>query len=142
MKPPIYSLMYLAGPYSHSYAKIKDDRLHAHIDAAHYLNIVFNIFTIEPIATSVMTERRYGIGSGYDYWQAKDRRYIDASEGVIVLCMEGVDQSVGTNDEIFYARRIGKPIYYFDSKYHVFISEKTAVELYNVRIEGKEYVSK
>lgn len=46
----------------------------------------------------------------YDFWQARDRHFIECCSEVWVLTMPGWKDSIGVTDEINYALEIGKQV--------------------------------
>lgn len=108
-KPAVY---YLASPYSSNSAYVREERyLKALFAGAELIEKGFCL--IEPIGMSHHTSKVGGTPTGYDYWKTRDRAFIDHSDGVIVLMIDGWFESVGVTDEIHYAFEQGKEVYMY-----------------------------
>jgi hypothetical protein len=104
---------YFASPYSDPDPLVKETRYLQTIQASSEL-VKKGFILIEPIAMSHHQAQRFGLPTGYDFWKTRDRKFIEISNGVIVLMLDGWKQSKGVQDEIAYARLMHKPIYYLD----------------------------
>lgn len=106
-------LYYLASPYSSNDPYIRERR---------YLDVLkigadlttLGLVLIEPIAMSHHQAQRFNLPTGYDFWQHRDRRFIDLCCAVIICTLDGWQESVGVRDEIAYAHAQGKPVYYLN----------------------------
>jgi nucleoside 2-deoxyribosyltransferase len=103
-------LYYLASPYSHENAEIREERYRLVNEYAAFL-ARNGISVIEPI---VMGHPKVGLGVGtsFEYWKKTDELYISRCDGVIVLMLDGWEKSIGVNAEIAYAMKLGKPVFY------------------------------
>ena len=103
-------MIYLAAPYTSDDPTVRQQRFEANCQAAaeliHRGKIVFS-----PIA---MTHNlcRYGLPLNWEFWQQIDRRFLDLCDEVVVLMLDGWQQSVGVQAEIAIARELGKPVTY------------------------------
>ena len=103
---------YLACPYSHPYAEIREQRFEAVNKVAAKLmkegRIIFSpISHTHPIA-------QYGLPKEWEFWRKYDRRFISLCEKVVVLMLGGWKESVGVQAEIKLAKLLGKPIEYME----------------------------
>lgn len=100
-------MIYIASPYSHRSADVREQRFLAaeRYTAAQTLNgrCVFS-----PIVHGHAMAQRHALPQELDFWLRVDEQFIQASEGVIVLCLDGWKESHGVQHEIAYAKMIGK----------------------------------
>lgn len=101
--------IYLASPYSHPSPCVRINRWNAVCRAAGELmnagNIVFS-----PIAHSHPIAVQCDLPTGWDFWHAFDRAFIEWADAVVVLQLPGWENSVGIKAEIEIAAEIGKPV--------------------------------
>ena len=103
-------LYYFASPYSSENSFVRQIRYEATIYAASELTkIGFRL--LEPIAMCHEQSNRHQMPSGYQFWQSRDRGFIDICDAVIVLQLEGWKESEGVSDEIQYAKSLGKEVH-------------------------------
>jgi len=105
-------MIYLASPYTHPDPAVREARYQAACRAAAELmrrgKIVF-----APIAHSHGITQ-CGLPSDWTYWQACDRKHLENCDEVVVLMLEGWEESVGVHAEIRIARELGKPVSYLE----------------------------
>lgn len=104
---------YLACPYSHPEAHIRERRFQAVNKVAARLmkegRIIFSpISHTHPIAL-------YGLPKGWEFWREYDLVFIQQCEKVIVLMLDGWKKSIGVQSEIRIAKSLGKPIEYMEA---------------------------
>lgn len=105
---------YLVSPFTHANPKIEKRRyleqqkVHAYLIKKYGLNI------IAPIESCYHLHARFSLSGGYSFWKKRDRKFIKLSDGLIVCNMEGLEKSVGCQDEIKYAKLLKKEIHYID----------------------------
>jgi nucleoside 2-deoxyribosyltransferase len=101
---------YVASPYT------KHPRgIHAaHVEAvkAAAICIKAGIPVYSPIAHSHLIAAYADIPLEYEHWRDLDEAMIEASNGLIVVEMDGWRESVGINAEIQFAKALGKPVLY------------------------------
>lgn len=105
------SFTYLAGPYHHTDATVRHQRLIAHCRAAAYLmkkgEVVFS-----PIAHShPIDEVMYG-ASNHAFWMRQDLPMLALANKLVVLTLDGWKGSRGTTQEIARAEKLKKVIEY------------------------------
>lgn len=103
-------MIYLASPYSHPEAEVRQRRFEAACRAAAKL-ICQGQTVFSPIAHSHAI-CAYGVPLDWRFWERHDRRYLEACDEVVVLLIDGWRESVGVQAEIAIARKLGKPITY------------------------------
>ena len=52
--------------------------------------------------------------TGFDFWQTVDLHMLDRCDEVMVVCMDGWQDSQGVKAEIAHAKQIGKRVMYVD----------------------------
>lgn len=116
MNPDKQFIYYLASPYStpvergQDPVKLRNSR-HEQVQYVGHKLYELGYVLVEPIASSHYKAEKYGSKATYEYWKSRDRKFIDITDGVIVLNIEGWKESVGVTDEIGYAKACGKPVY-------------------------------
>lgn len=103
---------YLASPYTHPDPIVRETRFRAvQILAQQLMRRGYTL--IEPIAASHYKATRLNQSGLYTDWQTFCRKLVGVSDGVIVAsCIPGWEQSHGVQDEIWYARQLGKPVFF------------------------------
>ncbi len=105
-------MIYLASPYSHPDAIIRERRFRAACRIAARLirsgKVVFS-----PVAHGHAISL-YGVPTDCSFWEAHDRRFLEQCDEVVVLTLDGWQASVGVAAEIEIAEELGKPVCYLD----------------------------
>ena len=109
-EPARRGVVYLACPYSHPDAAVRQARFEAVNRFAAELfrsgELVFSpISHTHPIG-------EHGLPSDWDFWQWADRPLLELCDRMIVLCLDGWTESVGVTAEVDYYKAAGKPIEY------------------------------
>lgn len=104
-------LVYLASPYSHRLTEIRDLR-HFRVCMAAAALMRRGIMVFSPIAHSHPIVKHGGLPTGWDWWQKYERLYIDACSRMIVLQLDGWEESRGVQDEIRMMQEMGKAVEY------------------------------
>jgi hypothetical protein len=103
-------MIYLASPYSHPDLTVRERRFHAACRAAAALlragHAVFS-----PIAHSHHLVE-HGLPGDWTFWQQFDRELLARCDEVLVLMLDGWEESVGVREEIRIARELDKPVRY------------------------------
>ncbi len=103
-------MIYLASPYSHPDPAVREQRFHAACQAAvallHAGRVVFS-----PIAHSHPLAQ-HGLPGNWHFWERYDRAFLELCDEVVVLMLDGWQESVGVQAEIRIARELGKPVRY------------------------------
>lgn len=105
-------MIYLASPYSHPDASIREFRFREACRAAAKLmrcgKVVFS-----PIAHGHCI-CEHGLPTDWRFWEPFDRAQLERCDEVIVLMLEGWQQSTGVQAEIRIAAELGKPVRYLE----------------------------
>ncbi len=114
-------MIYLASPYSHPNAKVRERRFQEACCAAAKLLqagvLVFSsIAHSHPIAS-------FGMPTSWEFWSRLDREFLSRCEMLAVLTLPGWRESVGVQAEIDLALDMGLPIV------HVAPTDLNAVDL-------------
>ncbi len=102
------TMIYLASPYSHPDAAVRQQRFEAACRVAAELirrgHVVFS-----PIAHS-HSIAQHGLPMDWGFWEAQDRRLLAACDELWVLKLDGWQHSRGVQAEIAIVRALGKPV--------------------------------
>lgn len=101
---------YLATPYS-KHPRGHEAAFAEAIEAA-AICIRGGVMVVSPIAHSHPIAVRGAIGGHYDAWRELDEALIDASNGIIVVEMDGWQESEGIAFELERAAALGIPVLY------------------------------
>jgi hypothetical protein len=106
----IHNMTYLASPYSHPDAQIREARFQAVCQAAAKLmregrHVFSPIAHSHPIAA-------YGLPTDWSYWEASARRHIKQCDELLVLMLDGWEHSIGVQAEIEIAKTLSKTVRY------------------------------
>lgn len=103
-------LVYLASPYSHKDPNIMNERFEIVQEVA--VNMLSqNIYAFSPIAYN-HPMLKFNLPGNWEFWEEYDKAFLDHSDLVVVLMIDGWDISVGVQAEIEYAGEIGIPVIY------------------------------
>lgn len=109
-------MIYLASPYSHPEPAVREMRAAHAIAALRYIAAEFGGYSRVTIFSPIV----YGhalIAAGYppdwENWKAFDCEMISFSSMIVVLKLDGWEESQGVQAEIKFAKSLGKPIEYF-----------------------------
>jgi nucleoside 2-deoxyribosyltransferase len=103
-------IAYLASPYSHPDPAVREERYRAACRAAAAL-LLAGQPVFSPIAHSHPLVE-YGLPADWSFWQRYDRELLERCDEVVVLMLDGWEESVGVREEIRLARAMGKPVRY------------------------------
>lgn len=103
-------MIYLASPYSHSEAVVREERFRAACQATARLiaagHVVFSpIVHGHPLV-------HHGLPTDWSFWEQFDRDHLVRCDEVVVLTLDGWRESVGVAAEIRIAEELGKPVRY------------------------------
>lgn len=104
-------LVYLAVPYSHDDPDVRDMRFEAANRAASEL-MREGIYVFSPISHSHPIAMAGGLPLGWDFWEGYDRAILANCSAVIVLTLDGWQESKGVQAEIGIAHDLGIPVSY------------------------------
>jgi nucleoside 2-deoxyribosyltransferase len=103
-------MIYLAVPYSDPDASIREQRFHAACVAAARL-MRAGCFVHSPISHGHPIAA-HGVPTDWQFWEAHDRRFLEQCDVVVVLMLDGWQESRGVQAEIQIANELGKPVRY------------------------------
>lgn len=112
-------ISYLASPYHSDNPQLMEHRVQAVIEATACLmsdSLVFNTnLVFSPIVYTNELKRMPAV-CGWDEadYLNMDLRFLEACSEVLVLCLEGWNNSVGVGVEIARAKELGLPVRYLD----------------------------
>jgi hypothetical protein len=103
-------MIYLASPYSHSEAVVREQRFRAACCATARLiaagHVVFSpIVHGHPLV-------HHGLPTDWSFWERCDRDHLVRCDEVVVLMLDGWRESVGVAAEIRIAEELGRPVRY------------------------------
>lgn len=104
-------LIYLASPYSHPEAEVRQQRFETvcHV-AAKLMAEGKHVFS--PIAHTHPIALKGDLPLGFDYWEEFDRKMIAACGELWVVRMDGWETSKGVKAEVGIAGELGIPVKY------------------------------
>ena len=103
---------YLASPYAHREEKVEEQRAHdVSIITAKMIKTFPKAFIFSPIAYTHRLQEEYGATTLYG-WYAFDLAMLDLCDRLIVVMMDGWQESTGVNLEIAHALNLDIPIHY------------------------------
>ncbi|WP_375166540.1 DUF1937 family protein [Bradyrhizobium sp. USDA 4532] len=115
-EPKSYDVVYLACPYTHSDPAVRRYRFESATRAAADLikkgRIVFSPITMTHPIDIVLAGESNTLGS--DYWVAFDEAFMEMCSEIVVLTLDGWEQSRGIQREIEYFKDRRRPIQYMD----------------------------
>jgi nucleoside 2-deoxyribosyltransferase len=103
-------VIYLASPYSHPDPAIREQRFQAGCQAAAALLRAGHIVFSPVIHSHVLVA--HGLPSDWEFWKHVDREHLERCDEVVVLMLDGWEESVGVAAEIRIARELGKRVRY------------------------------
>jgi hypothetical protein len=103
-------MIYLASPYSHPDPSIREARFKAACGAAAAI-IRSGQHVFSPIAHSHPIAA-YGLPTDWSYWEKAARAHLKTSAEVVVLTLDGWQESLGVAAEVCIATELGIPVRY------------------------------
>ncbi len=111
-------MIYLASPYSHQDPKVMDHRFHQVAESAARL-MAAGVQLFCPITHTHPIVIAGALPRGAEYWLTFDRWFIERCDAVVVVMIDGWEESVGVTHEIEMARVLGKPVIFVDFGWEV-----------------------
>ncbi len=103
-------MIYLASPYSHPDQSVRELRYHANVRVTAEL-IENGHATFSPIVHGHPLTKQ-GLPTEWSYWKTYDRDFLSRCDALLVLQLDGWEESIGVNAEIDIAQQLGKPVWY------------------------------
>jgi len=108
-------MIYLASPYSHPDSDVQRSRFHqVCVVAAEMMGRGEQVFS--PIAHTHPIAECGDLPTGWAYWEAFDRWYIERCDEVVVLMLDGWKDSLGVKAEIKLAIELNTAVRYITGK--------------------------
>lgn len=104
-------VVYLAGPYSHPQAAIREMRFEMLTKAAADLMLGGSV-VYSPITHGHTVTTRHDLPLEWDFWRRQSLAMLKGSDRLIVVMLEGWRDSVGVTAEVEHAQNLGIPINY------------------------------
>lgn len=104
-------MIYLASPYTHPEQSVREDRFNLVCRAASIL-MRRGEYVYSPIGATHPMSVNCLLPLTWDYWEQYDRWFIERCDYLVVLMIDGWQQSKGVTAELKIARELGKPIGY------------------------------
>lgn len=104
-------MIYLAGPYSHPNAEVRHKRYEAlTAKAAELMLEEFVVFS--PITHGHAVAEAHDLPTDFEWWESQCLGMLRHASKLLVLTLDGWEQSKGVTAEIVFAREIGIDIEY------------------------------
>jgi nucleoside 2-deoxyribosyltransferase len=103
-------MIYLASPYTHPDPAVREQRFQAACRAAAAL-IHEGFVVFAPIVHSHPVAA-YGLPTSWAFWRKQDQEHLEQCDELLVLMLDGWQESTGVQAEILLARELGKPVRY------------------------------
>ena len=101
--------IYLAIPYTHASAEIREQRFRlANKYAAKYMNQGHIVFS--PISHSHTIAKQETLPVEWEFWKKQDKAFIEWCDVLVVVMADGWETSTGVQAEIEIARELVKAI--------------------------------
>jgi hypothetical protein len=101
--------IYLACPFSHQEEKVREERFNkANIAAAYLMSLGHVVFS--PISHMHPIAKIANLPKEWDFWEKFDRVFLENSNELYVLDIDGWDKSTGVRAEIEIAKSLNLPI--------------------------------
>lgn len=108
-------MIYLAGPYTHFDPSVMEDRYQEHMrHLAHLLNEGLVVFS--PIVSWHVVADVHHLPIDWTFWRYLDLAILERCDRLIVLMLDGWQDSVGTTAEIDFAKLKPIPIEYHNAR--------------------------
>lgn len=109
----MFDLIYLASPYSHPDADVRERRFQAVCKAAgELMQLGYVVFS--PIAHSHSIAALCDMPKDWAFWERQDTAILGRCSAMIVLKLDGWEQSIGIKAEVEFAQKRGIPVAWFD----------------------------
>lgn len=101
-------MIYLASPYSHSDVAVREERFQAACRAAAALLPAAHAVFSPIVHSHPLTQ--HSLPAEWAFWQRFDRVYLERCDEVLVLTLDGWQESAGVQAAIRLAHELGKPV--------------------------------
>ncbi len=101
-------ILYVAAPYAHSQAEVREHRFRQACRAAAKL-IEANIVVFSPLSHSVPIAE-FLDEKPHEFWMHQDTAILDLCSELLIVGLDGWQQSAGVKEEMFFALKKNMPI--------------------------------
>lgn len=109
------SFTYIASPYSHEDAAIREERFN-NVSKFTAMLVKSGVIAYSPIAHSHPLAVKYNIRGDFGFWAHQNYGMLSKASNMIVLCLDGWKDSKGVQAEIAFAEQCGIDIEYVDGE--------------------------
>lgn len=102
---------YLCSPYSHEDPAVRQKRFEEAQRCAYSLQ-ERGFILVEPIGSNHYKSVTFNVSPSFTYWKKTCEALIDRTDGIVVLLMDGWQESKGVQAEIRYAKSLDKEVVY------------------------------
>ena len=106
-----HKLTYLASPYSHPDATVREKRFKDVSEATTKL-LKKGVYAFSPIAYNHPMHEEYGLPTDWGFWKPYDIAFLERCSDMVVLQLEGWDISIGVAAEVEFALANNIPVSY------------------------------
>lgn len=99
-------LVYLASPYTHKDALVRDMRAAAVTIMAHKM-MQEGIIVFSPVSYGHTIAKLGDMPTDWQYWEKTCRAYLSHSHKIVVLMLQGWEESTGVTEELKIAKELG-----------------------------------
>lgn len=110
------SVIYVASPYSHPDAKVREYR-YERVRAFTASLLRRNLTPFSPIVYCHELAKDFSLPTDAESWKRFNDQMLSLSVAMVVLCLEGWQESLGVTHEIEEADRLNLSIFYYDSDF-------------------------
>lgn len=107
------SFTYIASPYTNPDPKVMEERFQA-VSAFTAEQIKHGAVVYSPIAHSHPLAVSYSLRGDFDFWMNQNYGMLSKASKMIVLCLQGWEESKGVQAEIKFAQMCGVEVVYSD----------------------------
>jgi len=120
--PQNKTLIYLAVPYTHKNKEV-EARRYERITVVSGIMVSLGFYNISPITQSHVQQEMVELETTWNFWKKVDTLFLERSDEIWVLMLEGWKESVGVQAEIAIAKKLKLPVRYIKPKPTVFDDE-------------------
>jgi len=106
-------MIYIASPYTHADPHEIEYRYEKTLEATAML-FEQGHHAFSPIVHCHPVAKVHGFRGDYAFWSAYNLHMLSFADELWVLQLDGWNKSIGVQEEIIHALKLGKPVIYFD----------------------------
>lgn len=104
-------MIYLASPYTHEDPKVREIRYNIVSRKTAELACA-GLHVFSPIVNSHPLAEKYDLPKNFDFWEDFDKEMILLAEFVLVLKIDGWEDSEGITSELAFCKEQGVPVFF------------------------------